>query len=76
MQKDKVLRQKDNVSNPGFRYFFDISRNPGIHGLLGTGTTQLQRLDPGAPGTRARWLQQWLLQVARTLELVGHHLMG
>ena len=34
MPKDKFLRQKDNVSNPGFRYFFDISRNPGIHGLL------------------------------------------
>ena len=34
IQKDKFLRQKDNVSNPGFGYLFDISRIPGVHGLL------------------------------------------
>eukprot|EP00959_Pyramimonas_sp_CCMP1952_P080159 1675675-Pyramimonas_sp.AAC.1 len=40
---------------------------------LQTLVPEFPKLEPGDPGTRARRLQQWLLQVSQAIEPAGHH---
>ena len=40
---------------------------------LQTFVPELPKLDSGDPGARARWFQQWLLQVTQAIEPAGHY---